>query len=488
VNGSVPPDRLAVLVDRPLRADGELVLYWMIGARRPRYNFALQRAAALARETGRPLVVLEALRCGYRWASDRMHRFALDGMAANRDAFAGLPVTYYPYVEPSPGHGAGLLRALSQRAVAIVTDHQPGFFLPRMVAAAAEQVSCRFEQVDGVGLMPLAATPRAFARAVDLRRHLQKNLRPHLDRFPRADPLEGGLPAPRPLPAEVLARWPAAQHGLLDGDPAALAALPIDHGVGAVRPRGGWRAAEARWRRFLTEGLPTYADARRDIDDGAQSGLAPYLHFGHISVHQLMAELAERHAWTPDGLAPKATGSRSGWWGLPEGPEGFLDELITWRELGHGVAHHEPDTFATWASVPAWARQTLADHAGDPRQVLSFEQLEAAATPDPIWNAAQRQLLREGRIHNYLRMLWGKNVLAWSATPEAAAARLVELNNRYALDGRDANSYSGIYWVFGRHDRAWGPERPIYGKVRYMTSANTARKLRLGPYLERYGR
>jgi deoxyribodipyrimidine photo-lyase len=118
--------------------------------------------------------------------------------------------------------------------------------------------------------------------------------------------------------------------------------------------------------------------------------------------------------------------------------------------------------------------------------VYPHRAFDDAATHDPLWNAAQRQLRRDGRIHNYLRMLWGKKILQWSATPRDALATMVELNNRYALDGRNPNSYSGIFWILGRYDRPWGPERPVFGTVRYMSSENTARKLRLKPYLARY--
>jgi deoxyribodipyrimidine photo-lyase len=140
-------------------------------------------------------------------------------------------------------------------------------------------------------------------------------------------------------------------------------------------------------------------------------------------------------------------------------------------------------------SLPDWALSTLRAHASDPRPVVyDRERLAAARTHDPLWNAAQRQLVEEGRIQNYLRMLWGKKVLEWSATPREAWDTLFELNNRYALDGRDPNSVSGISWTFGRFDRPWGPERPIFGTVRYMSSDNTAKKLSLDAYLRRWGR
>jgi deoxyribodipyrimidine photo-lyase len=160
---------------------------------------------------------------------------------------------------------------------------------------------------------------------------------------------------------------------------------------------------------------------------------------------------------------------------------------VVWRELGFNCCHHRPHDYDRYDSLPAWARATLAKHARDQRpERYSFDQLAAAETCDPIWNAAQRELVQSGRIHNYLRMLWGKKVLEWSPSPEAALDTLIELNNRYALDGRDPNSYSGIFWCFGRYDRAWGPERPIFGTIRYMSSEATRRKLALQEYLERW--
>jgi deoxyribodipyrimidine photo-lyase len=163
-----------------------------------------------------------------------------------------------------------------------------------------------------------------------------------------------------------------------------------------------------------------------------------------------------------------------------------LDELITWREIGYNICSKRND-FDEYESLPEWARQTLAEHAADHRPyVYDLGEFESATTHDPLWNAAQNQLAREGRIHNYLRMLWGKKILEWSESPRDALATMIELNNKYALDGRNPNSYSGIFWVLGRYDRAWGPERPIFGKIRYMSSDNTARKVRVREYIEKY--
>ena len=191
--GGIAPvlrERVRLLVDRPHRPEGEFVLYWMTAQRRLVWNFALDRAIAWAEELGRPLVVLEPLRCDYRWASDRIHRFVLEGMAENARRAAGKRLLYFPYVEPTPGAGKGLVRALSQRAALIVTDAFPCFFLPRMLDAAVGQVECRLEAVDGNGLLPLAATDAASPTAYAFRRVLQKKLPAYLDSMPAAAPLE----------------------------------------------------------------------------------------------------------------------------------------------------------------------------------------------------------------------------------------------------------------------------------------------------------
>ena len=288
---------------------------------------------------------------------------------------------------------------------------------------------------------------------------------------------------------------------MLAGAAGSLAKLPIDHAVPAAPIRGGTIAARAALRRFVREKLSRYAEDRDHPDLDATSGLSPWLHFGHLSAHEVFRAIADDQDWAVDSRlgaaraparrgAPRRPavrrGSREGWWGMSPGAEAFLDQLVTWRELGFNLCSRRDD-HRSYGSLPPWARATLEAHARDPRpRRYDRPALEAAATHDRLWNAAQHQLLTEGRIHGYLRMLWGKKVLEWSASPEEALETLLTLNDRYALDGRDPNSYSGIFWCLGRYDRPWGPERPIFGTIRYMSSENTARKLRLRQYLERY--
>jgi len=486
---AVPLIRIRDCNGMRVRFDSQYILYWMIASRRLSYNFALDRALELSREFRKPVIIFEALRCGYRWASDRLYRFVLDGMAHNSRICATRGVTYYPYIEPTDGAGAGLLSALAAEACVVVTDDYPCFFLPGMVAAAGKQLTVRLEAVDSNGLLPIRATGQVFATAYAFRRFLQKSLPAHLAEFPAKDPLGKEKPANTPLslPKEVRSRWPAASVELLSGDAVALAALPIDHSVVPVTTRGGHAHAHERMKTFLKGKLSDYSEHRNEPNLDGASGLSAYLHFGHISVHEVFAEIARQEKWKPEKLALRANGSREGWWNMSANAESFLDQLITWREVGYNFCAKRED-YGRFESLPDWAQKTLQMHARDERaQVYTLEKFESGATHDPLWNAAQRQLVREGRIHNYLRMLWGKKILEWSASPPDAAATLIHLNNKYALDGRDPNSYSGIFWCLGRYDRPWGPERPIFGTIRYMSSENTARKFSVKNYLQKYG-
>jgi len=485
--GRVPAVRVRALNAAPVRVDGNYVLYWMIAARRTRWNFALDHAVELARELDRPLIVLEALRVGYRWASDRLHRFVIDGMADNASACEGTGVLYHPYVEPEPGAGKGLLERLAADACVVVTDDYPAFFLPRMTAAAAEQVPVRLDAVDSNGILPMRATERVFARAYDFRRFLQRELAPHLGQQPRRDPLRTKLRPRQRLPEGVGQRWPRASQALLAGDQSELEQLPIDHRVPPAPDDGGAGAGRLVLREFLDGPSQRYGEDRNHPDADGASGLSPYLHFGHLSAHEVLQAVTGREGWSPADVSGSRSGKRLGWWGLSAAAESFLDQVVTWRELGFNFCAHRGD-YDRYESLPEWARATLEDHALDRRpHVYSLQQFEEAETHDELWNAAQNQLRSEGRMHNYLRMLWGKKILHWSESPQAALAIMLELNNKYALDGRDPNSYSGIFWVLGRNDRAWGPERPVFGKIRYMASANTRRKLHVDRYIDRWG-
>lgn len=453
----------------------------MTSARRVRYNFGLQRAVEVATELHRPLVVLEALRCDYSWASDRFHAFVIDGMRANARAFAGTPVRYFPYVEPARGAGRGLLGALAACACAVVTDWYPCSFLPRMTEAAAATLDTRLEAIDSNTLIPAADHGRAFPAARGYRAFMQRELRKHLAQFPLDSPI-GELTGRAPsLPAGVTRRWSPADLAHMSLD-----LLPIDHSVAPVPAQGGHDAAIDTLGRFIKGRLASYLDGGTHPDADATSHLSPYLHFGHMSAHEVFSAVMTAEKWTTRKLAKNAGGAREGWWGASPSAEAFLDQLVVWRELAFNGCAWTPG-FERYETLPAWARATLEAHLHDPRPHLyDAATLDAARTEDEVWNAAQRQLVADGWFHGYMRMLWGKKILEWSAEPTTALALMEQLMNRYALDGRDPVWYASFGWVLGRYDRPW-PERDVFGTVRCMTSASAKRKLRMREYLRRYG-
>jgi deoxyribodipyrimidine photo-lyase len=468
---TAPADRVRVCNDKAVAGRGDYVLYWMIANRRRHFNFALQRAAEWAAELRRPLLIVEALGCSHRWATARSHVCIIQGMHDNSRAFHGSGVTYHPFVERYASQGKGMIHSLAERSCLVVTDDFPAFEIPRWIDAVASRSSVLVERIDSNGLLPMRATDRVFLRAHSFRRFLHSNLKVHLESFPLEDPL-ADVELPDPVHPAALKRWPAATAKELGSAAGLVATLPVDHSVGPVSSfTAGAVSARTQMEAFRKDGLHRYAEERNQPESGARSGLSPYLHYGHISSHEIFSGV---------------TRGRRNWPGADANVEAFLDQLVTWRELGFNMCAHRPD-YDRYESLPSWCRETLAKHARDRRPaVYSPEQFEKAGTHDPLWNAAQRQLVLEGTIPGYLRMLWGKKILEWSPSPEDALATMIELNNKYALDGRDPNSYSGIFWILGRYDRPWGPERPIFGTVRYMSSDNTARKFKVRNYLERY--
>ncbi|MGC8658102.1 MAG: deoxyribodipyrimidine photolyase [Desulfomonilaceae bacterium] len=484
---NVPNYRSRTINNLPVNLNGSYILYWMIANRRVQWNFSLDMAIMWAQELGKPLIILEALRVGQQWACERFHNFVLDGMNDNRKSLEGTGVYYYPYMETHLNAGKGLLKELSKKACIIISDFFPSFFLPKMVASASSRVFCRMDEVDSNGLLPLFKTHEVFANAFSFRRYLQKELPKYILEAPSSAPLIYRKLTPfENIPRRILELWPPVDPAFLDQPNRDLSRLPLNHEVKTVSKRGGPVAAAKALDSFINERLSKYVSGRNHPDIHATSGLSPYLHWGHISAHQIFWSLMNSNNWTPDRISAKTDGKRNGWWGASENVEAFLDELITWREIGYNMCSLRKD-FQAYESLPEWALQTLSKHENDEREYLyEIDVLERAQTHDQIWNAAQNELLITGSIHNYLRMLWGKKILEWTASPKRAIEIMIELNNKYALDGRNPNSYSGVFWIFGRYDRPWGPERSIFGKIRYMSSKRTFDKLKMESYLKAY--
>lgn len=466
----------------PIHHAGEYVLLWMQSARRLASSHALDYAAKCARELGVPLVAYEGLRLDYPWASRRLSSFIVEGMRDNASEARSLPLHYWPFVERSPKEGRGLLRRIAARACLIVTDDFPCFILPEQTAALAS-IDRPLYVVDGNCVVPLAALGDPPYAANHLRRRIHKAFREAWAHRSSGRASLDGLPT-RPVE-------PPFELSPVEDPTALVRTLPIDGSVAPVASRqGGTAAARRALDEFVRVGLPIYAEERSipaPPDHKHGSGLSPYLHFGHLAIEDVVkavfqaAESRGQQLTFDEGSVAK----RAGFFSKDPNVDGFLDEALTWRDVGY-TWHwkRRADTSSLETALPTWAKDTLKAHAKDRRtHTYSLDEWESGSTHDPLWNAAQRELVHTGSIHNYLRMLWGKKVLEWSKSPEEAYRTLVHLNNKYALDGRNPNSYTGILWCFGLFDRPWAPERPVFGSVRYMSSDSTAKKFKLQPYL-----
>lgn len=462
----------------------KFVLYWMQIQRRLEYNFALDYAVAWANELNLPLLIFEGLSSDYPWASARFQQFLLQGMRENQIVCEQQSAPYFAFVDRTPIEGKGLIRALAAQASIVITDAFPGFVIREHNEKIGPGLDAPFIAVDSNGIIPLGASTRAPYSAYEFRRLMQKLFVEEYTNPPKRYPLKQLKQRRYPDLRLLHRRWPETR---LENVNDVLISISLDRSIPALSIEGTRKAAISRLKHFVQRDLEDYVEMRNHPDLNKTSGLSPYLHFGKISAHEVVSAVlkAQPEGWSTERIFYNK-GSREGFFQGHPFVDAFLDQLITWREAGYHYCHHVRD-FDRYESLPEWARRTLERHAKDRREhVYTFEEFENAQSHDSLWNAAQNQLRREGVIHNYLRMLWGKKILEWSRSPREALSTMIELNNKYAIDGRDPNSYSGIFWVLGRFDRPWGPEREIFGAVRYMSSENTARKIKVKEYVRRY--
>jgi len=420
----------------------------MQSSQRTRDNPALEYAVRQGDARELPILVYFGLTDSYPEANLRHYTFLIDGLTEVERSLSERRISFVVR-QGFPPDGAA---ALASGAALLVTDrgylrHQKSWHRD-MVA----RVRCPVIRVEGDVVVPVGtAYPREAYNAAVLRR----KLRAYLDYF--LVPLEAHAPQ---VPARGIGDDQA-----IELDESLLNRLSIDGTVGpADGQQGGTASALNHLNRFLEDRLSYYADNRNNPGADNQSGLSPYLHFGQISpveiAHRVRAAAGEKEA------------------------SSFIEQLVVRRELAANYVHFNGD-YDTLAGLPSWARRTLQAHASDPRAHLyTAEQLEKAHTHDPYWNAAQTELLTTGRIHGYMRMYWGKKILEWSSSPKEAMRVALWLNNRYGLDGRDPNSYAGVAWCFGKHDRPW-KERPVFGTVRYMNASGLERKFDMDAYLAR---
>lgn len=450
--------------------DGEYVLYWMQSSHRVEENWALRAAIRTANRVNRPLVIHQGLDPTYLHASDRHHTFILQGARDTAQRAAALGLHYQFVLRRRRDDDRRVVDRLASRAYVVFTDLFPTAGVRERSERFAERAGCRVLAIDSVCTVPhgLFEKPEYAARTIrpKLARLLDHALEPVADELPRQSVHAGLL---RSI-ADMTGVAPLPIATMSDDDIAcAVAACEIDHSVPAVTDTcGGTAAAESRLTTFIEHVLPDYGERRNEASDGdGTSRLSPYLHYGQIASAAVVRSARAR--------------------GLPPGIiDPFVQQATTWRELAFNWCVHTR-RFDRLESLPDWIQRTMAAHARDERPALyDADTLERGETGDALWNAAQRQLLRTGVIHNYPRMLWGKTLLLWTPGYEEARAMMFHLNDKWALDGRDANSVGGIMWCLGLWDRPWG-NKAVWGGIRPMVTARARYKFDVNRYIAQNG-
>jgi len=446
-------ERVLVLNDGRTQQQGEFVLYWAHHALRVNHNPALETAASLALQLGLPLLVYQGLGGRHRYNSDRHHRFILE---AARDfgqqlSDVGLRLFFHLPEDPlAPGPLPGLL----QRCAAVVSELFP---VPPFRQWYQQHVrsfpGLPFLLVDASCILPMTLSERAPGRAFQFRNRYHDEI---------SQRVASGWVDHTSWPAPFSGDPGFVPFDLASNLSEAIAGCRIDHSIPAVvDTRGGTKEGYRRWAQFLQNGLNRYHQLRNDATQPeGVSRLSAYLHYGCVSPFRIAQEAVAQGG---------------------EGAEKFLDELLTWRELSHHFCHHT-EALETLEAIPGWARESLAAQQSVPRDATyDWEKLSRGKSGNPLWDLAQRSLLRRGELHNNVRMTWGKAFLPWVQTTSRALKLMIDLNHRFALDGNDPNSYGGILWCLGQFDRAF-PAGPVFGKVRQRSIARHASRLDLSRY------
>jgi len=437
--------------------NGHFVLYWMRTAMRADENPALEVAIRIADQQSLPILVYQAISQDYDYASDRHHMFMLEGARDVQTQLLQRGISYVFHLATRDDCGSHLA-TLAEQATLVVTEEMPVDPPRRFLKALASQVATPVICVDTACVVPMRLLKKHYTRAFEFR-SATKNL--YNERLTRAWP--DSNPAVRPF---ALSTLPFQPIDLQAADlPELVSRCEIDHAVGpVVDTQGGSNAGYARWNRFIQTGLGRYAARRNNALVDGVSRMSAYLHYGMVSPMRIAREAAAINS---------------------AGSEKYLDELLIWRELAYGFCFHRAD-HDKWTALPEWAQATLQTHTGDPRHELySWEQLARAQTKDAFWNAAQTSLLMQGELHNNVRMTWGKAILNWTKLPQDALKILIDLNHRYALDGRDPASFGGLLWCLGQFDRPFELETKVFGTVRARSTNAHAQRLDSDSYRTR---
>jgi deoxyribodipyrimidine photo-lyase len=426
------------------------IVYWMSRDQRSRDNWALLYAQELSFEKKVPLLVVFCLVPHFLGATLRQYAFMIRGLREVEQNLKNKNIPFYCLFGDPENQLPSFIKKVD--AADLIIDFDPLRPKTNWKKAVADRITIPFWEVDAHNIVPCwIASPKREFGAYTLRPKMQRILHEFLEDFP---PLKS-----QPSPWQE-GRSPINWEKRLDE-------LPVDRSVSEIDwLKPGEKEALRVLRYFIKQSLTVYPEKRNDPNLEGQSNLSPYLHFGQISAQRIALEVRK------SGVNPEAK-------------KAYLEELTVRRELSDNFCFYNPD-YDKVSGFPEWAQKTLQVHRSDPREFLySLGQFEKALTHDPLWNAAQREMVRTGKMHGYMRMYWAKKILEWTPAPEEAQRIAIYLNDKYELDGRDPNGYTGIAWsIGGVHDRAWG-ERPVFGKIRYMSYKGLRSKFDIQSYIKK---
>jgi len=447
--------RVKALNDGKFNKNGKFVIYWMSQSHRANFNHSLEFAIELSNAYRKPLLVYFPITDRYKYSNARYYKFMLDGILEAKKSIEERGIKFV--IEKVDDIKQRVVE-ISRDAFALITDKAYLKFYRRLNRYVAEKLDIPVYEVESDVCVPVeVASDRLEPYAFGLRKKIYSIMDAFIVEL---------------KPREVKIKSVSLDFGIgeltLKDSLEILDILNIDKSVSLSPFVGGYTQARKYLEEFIERKLHKYKDFRSHPELDYQSNLSPYLHFGQISPIEVVLEVLSKY-------------------GKDENVDSFFNELIVWRELARNFCYYNPN-YNHYEGIPDWAKETLEEHKKDRREyIYTLEELENAKTHDEYWNAAQLELLKTGKMHNYMRMYWCKKIIEWTDDPKQAFDIACYLNDKYELDGRDPNGYAGISWCFGTHDRPW-KERKIFGKVRYMSASGLEAKFDIKKYVEKVKR
>jgi deoxyribodipyrimidine photo-lyase len=444
--------RVKALNDGKFNKNGKFVIYWMSQSHRANFNHSLEFAIDLSNAYRKPLLVYFPITDRYKYSNARYYKFMLDGILEAKKSIEERGIKFV--IEKVDDIKRRVVE-ISMDAFALIMDKAYLKFYRRLNQYVADKLDIPVYEVESDVCVPVEIVsdrlePYAFG--------FRKKIYSIIDAF-----------IVELKPREVKIKSVSLDFGIgeltLRDSLEILDILNIDKSVSLSPFVGGYSQARKYLEEFIERKLHKYKDFRSHPELDYQSNLSPYLHFGQISPIEVVLEVLSKY-------------------GKDENVDSFFNELIVWRELARNFCYYNPN-YNHYEGIPDWAKETLEEHKKDRREyIYTLEELENAKTHDEYWNSAQLELLKTGKMHNYMRMYWCKKIIEWTDDPKKAFDIACYLNDKYELDGRDPNGYAGISWCFGTHDRPW-KERKIFGKVRYMSASGLEAKFDIKKYVEK---